>query len=198
MLTLLNLKFLGSFKSEATSIAIFDQTIFCAEGNAVNVRNMHGASKQQLLFNDNEGDVTLLDLNGKFLVAATSANVVKVWDLSRREVRQHGLAKRFNNCCSHFQPLNDCFCCSFTGEVDSLTSVRVSSNGTRVSFLGTVDGKQDSSVWVWDVEHDHINTFDFATSNRVPISQFWDPIEPRVCDKITIIIPIGFHISLLI
>ena len=84
----------GSFKSEASQIAIFDQSIFCAEGGSVNVRNMHGASKQQLLFNDNEGEVTLMDLNGKYIVAATNAGVVKAWDLSRREVRQHGLTKR--------------------------------------------------------------------------------------------------------
>jgi hypothetical protein len=69
---------------------------------------------------------------------------------------------------------------SFKNEVDSIFSVRVSSNGARVSFLGTVDGATDPSVWVWDVEHDNINTFDFSTSGRVPISQYWDPIEPRV------------------
>ena len=76
-------------------IAIYDQTVYCAEGNNINVRNMHGASKQQLIFEESEGQVVLMDLNGKFIVAATDACLVKVWDLSRREVRQHGIPKRF-------------------------------------------------------------------------------------------------------
>ena len=43
-----------------------------------------GTVKQILQFTETEGDPILLDVCGNFLVAGTSAGVIKVWDLSRR------------------------------------------------------------------------------------------------------------------
>lgn len=35
-------------------------------------------------------------------------------------------------------------------------------------------------MWVWDVETDQLQTYDFGTSGRVPVSAFWDSAEPKV------------------
>ena len=54
-----------------------------------------GTTKQSLPFSESEGDPFLLDVNGDFMAVATRLNVVKLFDLSRREVRPHGASHRF-------------------------------------------------------------------------------------------------------
>ncbi len=61
-----------------------------------------------------------------------------------------------------------------------MLDLRVNSNGTRISFLSMVAGTPDSNIWVWDVEADHLCTFDLGSTGRVPSSVFWDSTEPKV------------------
>ncbi len=103
-----------------------------------------------------------MSCNGNFLVVATNTGYLRAFDLSRRDARSHGAAK------------------SISDDLDSISDIKVSCDGAKVSVLGVVDGSADPSVWVWDVEADHIHTQAFGPATRVPIAQFWDPEDPRV------------------
>ncbi len=47
---------------------------------------------QLLTFDDVEGKVALIDINGNSLVLASSQAVVRCWDLSRRDARPVGVS----------------------------------------------------------------------------------------------------------
>ncbi len=57
------------------------------EANRVNVRSFQGTIKHTLALTESEGAGADLRVQGKFLVASTRNNYVKIWDMSKREPR---------------------------------------------------------------------------------------------------------------
>lgn len=102
---------------------IHEQTVFTVEGSAIHARNFQGASKQLLKLSDEEGEAVQINKNGNFLVVGTSGGFIRAWDLSRREAREHGAPKRVTN------------------EIDTIQHVAINCQGTRVAFLGSVQGR---------------------------------------------------------
>jgi hypothetical protein len=71
--------------------------------------------------------------------------------------------------------------------------VRVNANGSRVAILATrfkagSASVPDSKLYVWFVDLDKIQDFDFGPLGQRPTSVFWDPVEPRLlaCDTISL------------
>lgn len=78
-------------------IGIHPENVFFCQGNKVEVCSHKGTTKQSLTFSESEGDPFLLDVNGDYMAVATRLNVVKLFDLSRREVRPHGASHKFES-----------------------------------------------------------------------------------------------------
>eukprot|EP00050_Salpingoeca_kvevrii_P007157 m.294179 g.294179 ORF g.294179 m.294179 type:complete len:1361 (-) comp12942_c0_seq1:503-4585(-) len=154
------LRVAGSFPCETNACAIRDQTIFTAEGNKINCRNFQGASKQLLSLNDSEGTITHLSINGPYLAGATSAGLVRLWDLTRREPRPYGVPKNVKDV------------------VDTITDIQVNVAGSKLSYTGTKGGKPVPKLWVWDIEGDVVSVCEF--SNRAPLAHFWDTADARL------------------
>ena len=154
----------GLFKSETTCAALYgDDIVYVGAGNVVNGMSYGGVAKQSLRLGEgDQGDVTSLNVNAKFLVAATANCYLCVWDVSKREAKWVSPPR-------HFKDL-----------VDTIVDARVNVTGTHVSFLAETNGDQDSSVWVWDTVNNSHHTYDFSLQNRRPISHFWDPTEPQL------------------
>jgi intraflagellar transport protein 140 len=71
--------------------------MFYCQGNKVEVCSHKGTTKQSLAFTESEGEPFLLDVNGDFMAVATRLNVVRLFDLTRREVRPHGASRKFES-----------------------------------------------------------------------------------------------------
>eukprot|EP00040_Diaphanoeca_grandis_P025866 m.144006 g.144006 ORF g.144006 m.144006 type:complete len:1357 (-) comp30348_c0_seq2:45-4115(-) len=152
-----------NFRCETMVAAMLgDDRVYCGEGSRIVGYSFAGDVTQQLKLAEHEGNVTSININNKTLVVGTSAGFIKVWDLSRREAKQLAPAK------------------CVADDVDEVVDVRVNSDGTRASFLAVVHGLPDTNVWVWNVDTDSINSFDFASHGCVPTSHFWDGDEPKL------------------
>ncbi|KAM7433446.1 hypothetical protein ABFA07_016329 [Porites harrisoni] len=186
----------GSFNSDSPAVVVHEQSVYTVEPGKIQVRTFQGTVKQILSFSEAEGDPVLLDVCGNFLAAGTSLGYVKVWDLSRREAKQHCNPKSLGD--------------SIAG-IGKLRSVKCNCNGSKVSILcDKANNSPDSRIYVWDIELDSFQSFDFATgmgsgaeeddkesvdimnraqqaaevAGRRPLLQYWDPTEPKllVCE----------------
>ena len=70
--------------------------------------------------------------------------------------------------------------------IGAIRSIRVNSNGTRLSILSDkVHGalkirEPDSRLHVYDSDRDIVDHYDFKNQKRIPVSHFWDPSEPKL------------------
>jgi hypothetical protein len=177
-------RYVCAFAKDTALIAIKGQTLFCLCGARVEVCNLQGTVKSTLAFTDAEGAPTTFDVMGSFLVVATAHGFIKMWDISRREPRQHGAGKLFVG--------NDAPADAAQCPLGAIEAVRVNANGSRVAVLATKSNSgsstPDSKLHVWFVDLDKIENFDFAPVGRRPVSTFWDPVEPRLlaCDTVSL------------
>ncbi|XP_077980431.1 intraflagellar transport protein 140 homolog [Glandiceps talaboti] len=197
-----SIRAVGTFSTESTLVAVYDQNVYTTEPGKVQVRTFQGTVKQLISFSEIEGEPISLDINGYFLVVGTSTGYVKVFDLSRREAKLHANPKCLPEVITKF---------------GKLSSVKVNANGTKVSVLSNKnDDYTDPILYVWDVDMDTVANFDFSVGHgeqedfsqadekeedqtdvergrseaardiagRYPISHVWDPQEPKllVCE----------------
>lgn len=180
----------GYFSCSATNVVLHDQLLFVQENGRVNVMTFQGTSRQSLTFSQNEGEVTTMNSNGTFLVIGSSKGYVKIFDVSRRELRPIGKTLNIN---------------AHTPSVDSIRELSVNCTGTKVTVLTFQTNLSPSAqLYVWDVERDTVTNFDFSSENlpgteyglirqknntdgntnpqyrRYPINVQWDPEESRL------------------
>ncbi len=77
-------------------LGVHTDSIYLCQGNKIEVLTQKGITKQSLVFSETEGEVQKLHINGDYLVAVTSNNYIKMFDLSRREARIHGASRKFD------------------------------------------------------------------------------------------------------
>jgi intraflagellar transport protein 140 len=184
----------GTFSCESMTVVVSDTNVYSVEGDVVQVRNFQGIIKQSLSFTEVEGAPLLLDICKSFLVVGTFNGYIKLWDISRREAKQHFSAK----CMAELIE-------SFAG----LVSIKCNCTGTRISVIANqVDrGKAVPSpqIYIWDADLDTLLSFDFSTASnssngtedddcvvtgreelvkdvrdRYPVSHYWDGSDSRL------------------
>ncbi|CAF1379534.1 unnamed protein product [Adineta steineri] len=179
----------GSFSCSPTNVILFDQLLFVHENGRINVMSFQGTSRQSLTFAQNEGEVNRMNSNASFLVIGSTKGYVKVFDISRRELRPIGKTLNIN---------------SHTPSVDSIRELAVNCNGTKVTVLTSQTNLQPSSrLYIWDVEKDTVAIFDFSLEKlpgteyglirqkdntnknapqyrRYPSNVQWDPEDSRL------------------
>lgn len=189
----------GTFLCETSVLAMHEENIYTVEPNRIQVRTWQGTVKQLLLFSETEGSPCFLDVCGTFLVAGTDLAHFESFDLSRREAKVHCSCKNLAQLIPY---------------VGNITSLRCNANGNKISILlSKVDNSPDSKIYIYDVEMDTVNVFNFKTgeigqmqtlpfnepetnethifmrerlANYVPVNHFWDESEPRlfVCEAL--------------
>jgi len=194
----------GRENAPITSAVLFafgmEGRIAIASGAKIELTNLLGHMQRAIQFSPQvEGCPTCLAVNGgakgMFLVASTSANVIRLWKVSRNEEKQVGNPRVFEG--ANKMSLGD------------IRSVRVNIDGTRVSLLvdhyiaasdlgpggagsaAAAIGRgevrvPDTRVFVYDVESDNFLSY-MVGKHRVPISHTWDCGDPRLfaCEVVT-------------
>lgn len=176
----------SSFKHEASPIAVAalivqaqERTVAIATGAKIELCNIQGHVSKTIQFSaEVEGMPVCLDVNGAFLVASTSHNWIKVWNVARSTPKLVGTARKFEG----------------PGEkaIGEIRSVKVNSDGTRISLLvdqrvvpsGAPGGNTsvkvpDNRLFVYDTDADCFVSYS-AGKNRVPVSHSWECSDARL------------------
>ena len=184
----------NSFDKRCMAVGIWGESLYVLTPGRIEVANFAGVVKSTLPFMDSEGHPIVLGINGTadgttFLAAGTDRGWIKAWDLSRREPRQHAAGKKLLD--------------ANTTVASRVTSVQIAADGSRVSATleaqqpaappkggglpGGNKGGAGGGVWVdpatlyvYLVDADVVQSFDFGAIGRVPGSHFWDPSESKL------------------
>jgi intraflagellar transport protein 140 len=193
----------GSFSTTSQFMCLHEQNVYTLEPGKIQVRNYQGTVKQLLPLPDNSDEVVSLEVCSQYLVVATAAGAIKIFDLSRREAKPHAGPR---------------YLLGNVPEFGHIASAKCNANGSRASItVFKPDGTRDSRLYIWDIELDSITFFNFASgcddsddtieghivndeddtaaekgkrqaardvAGRRPISHCWDWEEPRllVCE----------------
>eukprot|EP00928_Gymnodinium_smaydae_P021431 TRINITY_DN1835_c1_g1_i2.p1 TRINITY_DN1835_c1_g1~~TRINITY_DN1835_c1_g1_i2.p1 ORF type:complete len:1445 (-),score=352.81 TRINITY_DN1835_c1_g1_i2:414-4748(-) len=175
----------SSFMHEASPIVAAalivqgaQRSVAIATAGKLEFTNLQGHVQRTLQFSPEvEGAPICLDVNGPYLVASTTANLLKVWNVSRAQPKPIGTPLKFEG--ADEKPLGE------------IRSVRINSDGTRVSLLvdqrlapGGVGGSSalrvaDSRIFVYDVDADSFISYSVG-ENRVPVAHSWESHDPRL------------------
>ncbi|XP_033108707.1 intraflagellar transport protein 140 homolog [Anneissia japonica] len=186
----------GTFSTESSVICLYEQNVYTTEPGKIQVRTFQGTVKQLISLNEDDGEPVAMEISDKYFVVATSTGFIKVYDISRREAKPHCPPKNF---------------AEIIPDLRVIKSAKSNSNGTRIFVIvEKTDGTIDSKLYLWDVDMDTIQYFDFATgqgdqddvmltngedmndvergrveaaqdvAGRYPVSAFWDPTEPKL------------------
>ncbi|ESO09812.1 hypothetical protein HELRODRAFT_92025 [Helobdella robusta] len=188
------LKVVGAFDSTSNNLCMHQQNLFATEPGKIQVRNFQGTVKQLLPLPNPDDELTCMDVCGSYLTVATNTGYVKVFDLSRREVKQHTEAKQFNEIIDQFK---------------SIVSAKSNNNGSKVSLIVMKKNDvTDPCLHIWDTETNSVQYFNFETgkddiddqqvpitdhtrsqsakdiSGRFPLSHHWDvdDVKSFVCE----------------
>eukprot|EP00727_Mastigamoeba_balamuthi_P001236 m51a1_g11109 putative intraflagellar transport protein 140 homolog (1388) ;mRNA; f:71491-76947 len=134
----------------------------------VQVCNVNGVSKQSLAFSPAEGEPVLLDISGDYLAVVTSSNHLKAFDFQKREARPYGINRSF-------EPAKD-----GSAEVGAITSVRMSPDGSHISFVANEPGttRPSSAIYVYSLNSGKLYSFDWQT--HFAAAHYWDPLYPKL------------------
>ncbi|GMI07811.1 hypothetical protein TrVE_jg6403 [Triparma verrucosa] len=163
----------SDFPSSARSIALRKDTLFLATDNRLLITNLQGVQRMSVSFTEAEGLPMLLDLNGTFLAVTTDLGVIKLFDVSRKEPKPLGSSGTFVDPFSNVS-------------LGVIRSISVNADGTRLAILsdrvhgGLKIREPDSRLHVYDSDRDIVDSYDFKSTERTPVSAFWDSKEPKL------------------
>mmetsp|Transcript_5948 Transcript_5948/g.5233 ORF Transcript_5948/g.5233 Transcript_5948/m.5233 type:complete len:154 (+) Transcript_5948:1598-2059(+) len=103
--------------------------------------------------------------NNNFLVLYTANNYIRIYDLSKRELKQVGVTRRFEDSKG---PLGENIVCN------------VNCDGSKVSIIANKkkgDGFE-SMLYIYDVDIDTFTQFNFG-DGKVPMEAYWDQTDKR-------------------
>ncbi len=159
----------GSFECKSMLLGLLeDNVVVCHEGK-IDVHNYKGVIKQTFQSAEAEGEITLVEINSKRMVAATSTNQLKIWDVTRKVWKQLGMARAFDK---DGRAL---------GEVKL---VAINSDGTKLCILSDAMPVPsikvpDTKFYVYDIEYDKILEYE-VSKHRIPVYCAWDQNDPRL------------------
>lgn len=166
---------LGPITAAVLVVQGMDRLVAIATGDKIEFCNLQGITQRgTVLFSAaSEGVPRSLDVNGAFLVASTSKNVIRAWNVSRSQPKPLGAARKFEGDAE--EPLGD------------IRSVRINSDGTRISILADQRMQEvqvafrvpDSRVFIYDLEADNFLAYDVGR-RRTPVSHAWECSDPRL------------------
>lgn len=168
----LTVRFSSSFNCENVQIFIYDQNIICVGQNEVTVMSLNGVKLQELIFSDHEGKPIGADLSSKFLTIFTLNGFIKVYDVSRHELKLQVPVKNAYDLFENF------------GEVIMAKS---NNDGSLIAItIATEVLVPDGKLWIWKLETDAVVSYDFLQKDnveaiaRLPITFNWDTDDNRL------------------
>lgn len=169
----LSARFSTNFNCDNINMFMYEQNIICVTNeNRIVVNSLNGVKLQELIFTDHEGKPIGSDLSGKYLTIFTLNGYIKVFDVSRHELKLVVPTKNAYDLFENF------------GEV---IMAKANKEGTFVAMtIATESLVPDGKLYIWKLESDQVVLHDFIQKEnsenvpRLPISFHWDTDDPRL------------------
>ncbi|XP_014614871.1 PREDICTED: intraflagellar transport protein 140 homolog [Polistes canadensis] len=178
---LLGTMIIGSFACDTEKILIYEHTLIILTPLVIQLRSTEGTITQTLPTMPEEGEPITMDLTGRYLTVASLNGILKIWDLSKREIELHTRAM------ATYEAIND---------FAEIIEAKCNSDCRCVSITVAMANLMPSSIlYVWDIESDQMHEFDFAKSDdtiddesalamkcrgRLVTAHCWDFEDPRL------------------
>jgi intraflagellar transport protein 140 len=167
-----DLKILSTFASKAQLCVLSGENIYACVGARIEVLSISGVLKNALAFTEADGVPAYLAATEQWMVCATSHNLLKLWDISRREPKTIVPGRSLDA-----EP-------GLKGI--QLKNLRINSNGTKVAIIANLLHEEhgavqtpDSRLHIYDVELDRVFSYEFGP-RYYPVRQYWDNAESKL------------------
>uniref|UniRef100_A0A182QMN5 Uncharacterized protein n=1 Tax=Anopheles farauti TaxID=69004 RepID=A0A182QMN5_9DIPT len=165
-----------SFPVDCVSVYLYEQSIVTLGTEHVKIYSLSGIILQEIAFNGNEGKPIGVDLVGSFLTVFTLNGYIRLYDVSRHDIRLLHPPKSAYDLFEKF------------GEI---IMARTNANGTYVAL--TIANEQllpDGKLYLWNLESNLLSVRDFQVQDAsgrsqqavtgMPVAFFWDAEDARL------------------
>ncbi|XP_052866434.1 intraflagellar transport protein 140 homolog [Anopheles cruzii] len=174
----LSITFVGSFAVDCVAVYLYERSIVALGAEQVKVYSLSGVILQELVFNEHEGKPIGADLHGPYLTLFTLNGYLKLYDVSRHDVRLLQPAR-----CAY-----DMF--ESFGEVIAAKSC---ATGTHIALtIANAQLHPDGKLYLWCLESNVVKPYELRTSQELgrgaappaspslPVTFFWDADDGRL------------------
>lgn len=165
-------RFSSSFNCENIQIFVYEQNVICIGQSDVKILSLNGVKLQEVSFTDHEGKPIGSNLTSKYLTLFTLNGYVKVYDVSRHELKLVVPTKNAYDLFENF------------GEI---IMAKANHDGTLVAMtIATENLVPDGKLHIWKLESDSVVSYDFIQKEnpeavpRLPITFNWDSDDHRL------------------
>lgn len=117
-----------------------------------------------MAFSESDGKIAGFSITGKVMVAWSVNNYLRMFDLARREYKQVGVTRRFEN--------ND-------GLLGKIKNCAINADGTKVAIIADAFNKSTKDkFFVYDCEMDNFTPFELPEGRNV-MEIIWDVADSR-------------------
>ncbi|KAF5302514.1 hypothetical protein FQR65_LT00886 [Abscondita terminalis] len=153
---------LNSFTCDNEGIIIYGKNIVVLSLNGVLIKTHNGSTIFTIPTTASEGEPIGMDVTSKYLTVFTMEGFLKIYDLSETEPKLVTPIRTLYDMCTDF------------GEI---IQAKVNSNGTKVALtLAAANLVPDGKLYIWDLEQDNLNLYDFRKYNSSK-SNTYDDLE---------------------
>uniref|UniRef100_A0A182S5V1 Uncharacterized protein n=1 Tax=Anopheles maculatus TaxID=74869 RepID=A0A182S5V1_9DIPT len=141
--------FVDSFAVECVAVYLYEQSIVALGTEQVKIYSLSGIILQEIAFNGNEGKPIGVDLVGPYLTVFTLHGYIRLYDVSRHDIR---LLQPPKNAYDLFEKFGE------------IIMARTNANGTYVAF--TIANEQllpDGKLYLWNLESNVLSSREFHT-----------------------------------
>lgn len=187
-----DLKLVSSFQTRAQICSIHNDSIYACVGSRIEILSMNGVVKSALAFTDHEGQPNYMSIQENFMVVSTNLNMIKLWDISRREPKTivpGRLLTASNTTIASSSSSSSTGSSSNESELRGLTIKQISINchGTKLSIISSVGETEevgsvqspDSRIHIYEVELDRFMSYEFGP-RYYPTRMYWDYQESKL------------------
>jgi intraflagellar transport protein 140 len=192
------LKLVSSFATKAQVCVISGDSIYACVGSRIEILSLSGVFKNALAFPENDGIPIFLAVNDGYMACCTNNNVLKLWDISRREPKTIVPGRHFTQpptgspaaAAQQSSAASGSASTGATADADlrgiQLRHLSINCTGTKIGILADLALEEagavrapDSRMHVYDVELDKIFSYQFGPS-YYPIRADWDRNENKL------------------
>ena len=117
----------------------------------IQTTSFKGLIKQSLNFAESEGLLLNFNIQNNFMVVFTSNNFMKTFDIARKEYKQMGITRRFEDS---------------SGPLGEIKSCVINAVGNKIGILANPKkGVIETKFFIYDLEMDSFMSHDFGRSN---------------------------------
>ena len=158
---------IGTFETNSKIMALHEDSVFQSKDNKIEVLNYQGEVKQMIPLTEQDGEVVLIEVVNKNMAVITANNMIRVFDISRRNIKQLGMTRKFGE----------------KGQA-SVKGVALNADGKKLAIIADQIVMPsvrvpDVKFYIYDVEMATFMNYELD-NDRVPLEAFWDQQDSRL------------------